>query len=90
MGTDLVRHKDRWASGVKWMRDLFSRLEAEGYSRDAQTVWRQHWDFQLWVATVLPLRHSLLPLCISRCACACWVCAAWLQSWVKLCMRHGQ
>ncbi|KXZ45909.1 DHC7 protein [Gonium pectorale] len=49
-GTDLVRHKDKWAAGVKEMRDIFGRLEAEGYSRESQQVWRQHWDFQLYKA----------------------------------------
>jgi len=39
MGTDLVRHKDRWAFGVKEMRDIFVRLENEGYSRETQQVW---------------------------------------------------
>ena len=48
MGTDLVRYKDRWASGVKEMRDIFGRLESEGYSRESQQVWRQYWDFQLY------------------------------------------
>ncbi len=47
MNTDLVRHKDRWAAGVKDMREVFARLESQGYGWDAQRVWRQHWDFQL-------------------------------------------
>lgn len=38
MGTDLVRHKDKWASGVKEMRDIFARLEGAGYSRESQMV----------------------------------------------------
>jgi dynein heavy chain 2 len=38
MGTDLVRYKDRWAQGVKEMREIFSKLEAEGYSRESQQV----------------------------------------------------
>lgn len=38
MGTDLVRHKDRWALGVKEMRDIFVRLESEGYTKEAQQV----------------------------------------------------
>eukprot|EP00955_Chlamydomonas_euryale_P024627 259694-Chlamydomonas_euryale.AAC.8 len=50
MGTDLVRYKDRWAAGVKEMRELFGKLEAEGYSRESQQVWRQYWDFQLYKA----------------------------------------
>ncbi len=49
-GTDLVRHKDKWAAGVKEMREVFGRLEAEGYTRESQAVWRQHWDFQLYKA----------------------------------------
>ncbi|MEW5298925.1 MAG: hypothetical protein WDW36_001995 [Sanguina aurantia] len=50
MGTDLVRHKDKWAAGVKEMRDIFARLEGAGYSRESQMLWRQHWDFQLYKA----------------------------------------
>lgn len=50
MGTDLVRNKERWAAGVKEMREVFGGLEAEGFSREAQQVWRQHWDFQLYKA----------------------------------------
>ena len=38
MGTDLVRHKDRWASGVKGLRDVFVRLENEGFPLEAQRV----------------------------------------------------
>ncbi len=38
MGTDLVRYKDRWAAGVKEIRDIFARLEAEGYTRESQQV----------------------------------------------------
>lgn len=37
-GTDLVRHKDKWAAGVKEMRDIFGRLESEGYTGDTQQV----------------------------------------------------
>nr|BCL66104.1 cytoplasmic dynein 1b heavy chain [Volvox africanus] len=49
-GTDLVRYKDKWAVGVKEMRDIFARLELEGHTRESQQVWRQHWDFQLYKA----------------------------------------
>lgn len=31
--------QDRWATGVKEMRDIFVRLESEGYSRESQQVW---------------------------------------------------
>jgi hypothetical protein len=36
MDTDLARRRDRWAAGVKEMRAVFARLEAEGFSRDSQ------------------------------------------------------
>ena len=49
-GTDLVRYKDRWAQGVKEIRDIFGKLENEGYSRESQMTWRQFWDFQLYKA----------------------------------------
>ena len=49
MGTDLVRYKDRWALGVKEMREIFIRLEGD-YPRESQQVWRQYWDYQLYKA----------------------------------------
>ncbi|KAG2486208.1 hypothetical protein HYH03_015170 [Edaphochlamys debaryana] len=58
-GTDLVRHKDKWAAGVKEMREIFARLEAEGYTRESQAVWRQHWDFQLYKALEVQYLSSL-------------------------------
>lgn len=30
--------QERWAAGVKEMRDIFGRLEAEGYSKESQQV----------------------------------------------------
>jgi hypothetical protein len=38
MATDLVRHKERWAAGVKELRAVFARLEAEGYTAESQTA----------------------------------------------------
>jgi hypothetical protein len=62
-GTDLVRHKDKWAAGVKEMREVFGRLEAEGYSRESQQV---GWD------------HVCACACGVRCvSCDRWV-VAWM------------
>ncbi len=36
----VCRYKDRWATGVKEMRDIFAKLEAEGYSKESQQVGR--------------------------------------------------
>ena len=60
--TDLARRRDRWAAGVKEMRAAFARLEAEGCARDAQTVWRQHFDFQLLKALEVQYRRGLQTL----------------------------
>ncbi len=57
--TDLVRYKERWAAGIRSMRDIFARLESEGYSRESQAVWRQHWDFQLYKALEHQFRRGL-------------------------------
>lgn len=32
------------------MRELFARLEGEGYKAEDQEHWRNHWDFQLYKA----------------------------------------
>lgn len=50
---DLVRHKDKWVTKIKEMREIFTRLESEGYDKNSQQVWRQHWDFQLYKALEL-------------------------------------
>lgn len=48
MCTDLVRSKDKWAAGVKDLRELFATVEREGFSRQSQAAWRLHWDHQLY------------------------------------------
>ncbi|WIA17572.1 hypothetical protein OEZ85_014399 [Tetradesmus obliquus] len=59
MSTDLVRHKDTWVSIVKDMRSIFANLEAQGYPRERQEVWRAHWDFQLFKALEVQFRAGL-------------------------------
>lgn len=50
MDTDLVKSKDKWAAGVKELRDLFASVEREGFPRESQAAWRLHWDYQLYKA----------------------------------------
>ena len=50
MDTDLLKSKDKWAAGVKELRDLFASVEREGFARESQAAWRLHWDYQLYKA----------------------------------------
>ena len=50
MDTDLLKSKDKWAAGVKELRDLFASVEREGFPRESQAAWRLHWDYQLYKA----------------------------------------
>ena len=47
-GLDLVRQRERWAKGIKDIREIFHKLETEGFSASSQSTWRQHWDHQLY------------------------------------------
>ena len=47
MGTDLVRQRDKWVSGIKEIRAILNNLENEGFSRPSQANWRLHWDYQV-------------------------------------------
>mmetsp|Transcript_17017 Transcript_17017/g.54247 ORF Transcript_17017/g.54247 Transcript_17017/m.54247 type:complete len:3325 (+) Transcript_17017:156-10130(+) len=50
MALDLVRQKDRWAACIKELREIFTNLEKEGFTRDEQNTWRLHWDHQIYKA----------------------------------------
>ena len=50
MDTDLLKSKDKWATGVKELRDLFASVEREGFPGESQAAWRLHWDYQLYKA----------------------------------------
>ena len=58
METDLVRHKDRWAKGIKEIRGVFFDLERQ-FPKDAQGTWRLHWDFQIYKALKCQYQHGL-------------------------------
>lgn len=47
MGYDLVSAKNKWAAGIKELRELFIRVEQDGFTLQSQAVWRLHWDHQI-------------------------------------------
>ncbi|DBA90074.1 TPA: hypothetical protein ACH3X2_004335 [Trebouxia sp. C0005] len=47
IGYDLVSGKDKWAAGIKRLRELFIRVEQDGFTMQSQAVWRLHWDHQI-------------------------------------------
>lgn len=47
--TDLVRKKEIWVRGVRDMRSIVSRVEAD-FGGAEQQGWRVHWDWQLYKA----------------------------------------
>lgn len=47
MGYDLVSAKNKWAAGIKELRELFIRVEQDGFTMQSQAVWRLHWDHQI-------------------------------------------
>ena len=47
---DLLHQRDRWASTIREMRDLFLKLEREGFDSKSQMAWRLHWDHQIFKA----------------------------------------
>ena len=48
MGLDLVSAKSKWAAGIKELRELFIRVEQDGFTMQSQAVWRFHWDHQIY------------------------------------------
>ena len=60
MGTDLVRQRDKWVSGIKEIRAIFNNLENEGFSRPSQANWRLHWDYQVGAACQFRKKQCLL------------------------------
>jgi dynein heavy chain 2 len=41
------------------MREVFGKLEAEGFTAESQAIWRQHWDFQLHKALDVQYKQGL-------------------------------
>lgn len=50
MNTDLIRHRPKWLGTVKDIRSVFTRLESDGFSKETQRAWQQHWDHQIYKA----------------------------------------
>lgn len=48
MNHDLVKGKSKWAAGIKELREMFVRVEQDGFSMQSQAVWRLHWDHQIY------------------------------------------
>lgn len=48
MNHDLVSAKGKWAAGIKELREMFVRVEQDGFSMQSQAVWRLHWDHQIY------------------------------------------
>ena len=48
MHHDLVQAKSKWAAGIKELREMFIRVEQDGFSMQSQAVWRLHWDHQIY------------------------------------------
>ena len=53
MGYDLVSAKTKWAAGIKDLREMFTRVEQDGFNMQSQAVWRLHWDHQIHKANTL-------------------------------------
>lgn len=47
MSHDLISAKNKWGAGIKDLRELFVRVEQDGFSVQSQAVWRLHWDHQI-------------------------------------------
>ena len=63
MGYDLVSAKNKWAAGIKELRQLFIQVEQDGFTMQSQAVWRLHWDHQIHkVCTHSRLLSSMLVL----------------------------
>ena len=48
MNHDLLKAKSKWAAGIKDLREMFVRVEQDGFSMQSQAVWRLHWDHQIY------------------------------------------
>ncbi|KAK9815706.1 hypothetical protein WJX72_008353 [[Myrmecia] bisecta] len=59
MGCELVRGRERWASGVRELREVFVAVEREGFPEASQAGWRLHWDYQLYKALEHQYRRGL-------------------------------
>lgn len=60
MNTDAIRHKPKWLGTIKEIRSLFTRLESEGFTKESQRAWQQHWDYQIYKALNVQYSKGLL------------------------------
>ena len=77
MKLDLVS-ANRWAAGIKELRELFIHVEQDGFSLQSQAVWRLHWDHQIYkvsIQTQVRCNQALSML----------ACLQFLQQWRCMC-----
>ncbi|GAB6032228.1 Cytoplasmic dynein 2 heavy chain 1 [Chamberlinius hualienensis] len=67
MATDLIHFQQQWKDGLVEIRQMISKVEQQGYSKDCISSWKAHWDRQLYKALEhqfqlgLTTLHSSLP-----------------------------
>ena len=57
MSFDLVSAKAKWAAGIKDLREMFVRVEQDGFSMQSQATWRLHWDHQIYKVELTCFAH---------------------------------
>ena len=79
MNHDLVNAKGKWAAGIKELREMFIRVEQDGFSMQSQAVWRLHWDHQIYkvchayvYGKVTALAVSTMVQCVAAICCTRW------------------
>nr|XP_026491807.1 cytoplasmic dynein 2 heavy chain 1-like [Vanessa tameamea] len=60
MDTDLLAKQSEWKKGIKDIRDIIEKVEANGYKNT--DMWRSHWDFQLYKTLEFQYIKTLLAL----------------------------
>eukprot|EP00906_Rhabdomonas_costata_P011239 RCo015918 len=61
MNTDLLREEEKWAKGVRAMRNRFHFVE-HGYGYQNLDQWKTHWDYQLYKALEYQYQRGLVSL----------------------------
>ena len=64
MSLDLVSAKSKWAAGIKELRELFVRVEQDGFSMQSQAIWRLYWDHQIYKVSK-PAQKQCTPMPMS-------------------------
>ncbi|XP_061378871.1 cytoplasmic dynein 2 heavy chain 1-like [Danaus plexippus] len=60
MDTELLAKLAEWKKGIKDIRDIIEKVEANGYENTE--MWRSHWDLQLYKAMECQYMKALLSL----------------------------